>query len=475
MELLTKNISELRTAIDKEAIPVLSVAENFLAHIKKSNERTHAFCTLNDEYVLEQARALDLKRKKGGSLGPLFGVPIAIKDILYTKNLTTTFGSALYKDFVPDQDDIVVERLKAADAIIIGKTNTTEFGYSAASYNKIFPPTRNPWNTELTSGGSSAGSAVAVADYLSPGAMGSDGGGSIRVPAAFCGIYGFKPSAGIVPTYPTNRVTSPGISGWESLQVLGPLTRSVKDAALLMSVLAGPDARDRLSVPKLPVDWLATASHFMKGKRIGFSLDLGYLEIEPEIKAIVHTAIEAFAKASKATLKEIKETWEYSGVTFSKLIALDADITGLKTQIKEKGCEITPYLEGTLGTHVSADKCSRALMQRKTLYNRMQALMKEYDFIMTPVTAINPFPAEGGEPEMINGKKVRGNDWFGFCYPVNMTGQPAASLPAGITKAGLPVGLQIIGNHLCDYDVLLASYAYEAALPWEDRLKRKNG
>ena len=232
------------------------VTEAILMRMDRVNPVIGAFCTPAPDVARAQAKAVEADIMAGKSVGPLAGVPIGIKDLVYTKGIKTTSGSIVYKDFVPTEDDVVVERLKAAGAIILGKTNVPEFGYSGASYNLIFPPTNNPWNTEHTAGESSAGSGAAVAAGLGPMAIGSDGGGSVRIPASINGLFGLKGSMGRVPLYPgTKDETAPGASGWESLEHIGPLTRTVADGALMMSVIAsGPDDRDRRTIPN-DIQW----------------------------------------------------------------------------------------------------------------------------------------------------------------------------------------------------------------------------
>jgi aspartyl-tRNA(Asn)/glutamyl-tRNA(Gln) amidotransferase subunit A len=253
------------------------VTEAVLARMDKVNPVIGAFCTPAPDVARDQAKAVEADIMAGKSVGPLAGVPIGIKDLVYTKGIKTTSGSIVYKDYVPTEDDVVVERLKAAGAVIIGKTNVPEFGYSGASYNLIFPPTNNPWNTERTAGGSSAGSGAAVAAGIGPMAIGSDGGGSVRIPASINGLFGLKGSMGRVPLYPgTKDQTAPGASGWESLEHIGPLTRTVADGALMMSVVAsGPDDRDRRTIPN-NIKWADAVTGDIKGLRVAWTPDWGY-------------------------------------------------------------------------------------------------------------------------------------------------------------------------------------------------------
>jgi aspartyl-tRNA(Asn)/glutamyl-tRNA(Gln) amidotransferase subunit A len=242
--------SQIASRVTAGSLSPVDVAKTALSVLERLDPSLDAFCTPTPELALESARALEARIRRGDRVGRLAGVPVAIKDLVLTKGVRTTFGSKLYADFVPDEDDIVVERLKLADAIILGKTNASEFGYGGFGHNPLFPTTRNPWDMRLTPGGSSAGSAAAVASRICPIAIASDGGGSIRLPAAFCGLVGIKASMGRVPLWPGCRSENiPGASGWESIEHIGPLARTVLDAALMLEVIAGPDARDRWSLP----------------------------------------------------------------------------------------------------------------------------------------------------------------------------------------------------------------------------------
>ena len=259
----------------------------------------HAFCTPTPEVARTAARAVDAKIAAGEDAGVLGGVPIGIKDLVATKDILTVMGSPLYKDFVPDEDDIVVERLKAAGAVIIGKTNVPEFGYSGVGHNPVFPTTRNPWNTALTPGGSSAGSGASVAAGVAPFAIGSDGGGSVRIPSAHCGLFGMKASMGRVALYPGCRDERyPGVSSWESLEHIGPMSRTVADAALMLNVITGPDPRDRYSIPAADYDYVEATKGDIKGLRIAYSEDWGYAAVDPEVRRVVSEAVAAFEKRS---------------------------------------------------------------------------------------------------------------------------------------------------------------------------------
>lgn len=451
----------------------LSPVEVTLAHLASMEAlepRLNAFCTPTPEIALEMAKAVEADILAGRAVGPLAGVPVGVKDLICTKGIVTTSGSAIYRDFVPDEDDVVVERIKAAGAIILGKTNVPEFGCSGAGHNPIFPTTRNPWNTNLTSGGSSAGSGAAVASGMCPLALGSDGGGSIRIPAAHCGIYGLKASMGRVPLYPgTKDERYPGVSSWESLEHIGPMTRTVADAALMMSVLAGPDPRDRYTLPAAPYDWTQTVTGDIKGLKVGFSIDWGYAAVDPEVHRLVTAAAEAFETDLGCTVEEVDPGWEDPFGAFWGLVAMETDLKGMRELAKEHGSKMSPHLLAFLGTPWTAEDFTNALMTRKAVNNRMWRLMATYDLLLTPTLAVPPFPIDIQGPEKIDGRMVATTQWLAFTFPLNMTGQPAASIPAGFTPDGLPVCLQIIGRHLDDALVLKASAAFEAARPWMGR------
>src|SRR5579871_6343965 len=267
-----------------------------LTRIKRLEPRVNAFCVLAPERCMEQARAADRSVARGDALGALHGVPISIKDLICTADFPTVGGSRAYEGFVPEEDDVCVARVRRAGAIVIGKTNTPEFGYAGAGKNALFASTANPWDLTKTAGGSSAGSAAAVASGMGSLTIGSDGGGSIRGPASFCGLFGFKPAFGRVPLWPGCRDPRfPGMSSWETVEHLGPITRTVEDAALLMSVIAGPDPRDRHSLPSGDVDWIAAARRLPGRLRVAFTADFGFSVVDPEVRAIAAEAARVFA------------------------------------------------------------------------------------------------------------------------------------------------------------------------------------
>jgi len=443
------------------------VTEAVLRRMDVLEPHIHAFCTPTPEVARAAAKAVDAKIAAGEDPGALAGVPIGIKDLVATKDILTVMGSQLYRDFVPDEDDIVVERLKAAGAVIIGKTNVPEFGYSGVGHNPVFPATRNPWNLDMTSGGSSAGSGASVAAGVAPFAIGSDGGGSIRIPSALCGLYGMKASMGRVPLYPGCRDERyPGVSSWESLEHVDPMSRTVADSALMLSVITGPDPRDRYSIPAVDFDQSAATTESISGLRIAYSEDWGYAPVDPEVRRVVSEAAAVFEKDLGCTVERAHPGWQDPLPSFWTMVAGDTDLAGLRRMMKGRESEMSPHLVALLSHPWTAEDFTNAKMVRQMVCNRMWRFMANYDLLLTPTLAVPAFPLYMQGPEIIEGKMVASAAWLAFTFITNLTGQPAASIPAGFTKNGLPVGLQIIGRHLADRTVLAASGAFERARPW---------
>ncbi|MFL6660684.1 MAG: amidase, partial [Rhizobacter sp.] len=323
---LALGLAELAAAIRRREWRATEVVDHALRRIAAVDGGLHAFCTLDADAARAAAQAVDERLGAGHAVGPLAGVPVAVKDLICTRGLRTTFGSRLYANHVPEEDDVVVERLKAAGAVVVGKTNTSEFGYGAVGHNPLFPTTRNPWDPALTPGGSSAGSAAAVAARMVPLALGSDGGGSVRIPASLSGVFGIKPSWGRVPVYPGCRDERyPGISSWESLEHIGPLTRHAADAALALSVLAGPSERDRHSLPAESTDWSLPGIDTLRGRRIAWTADMGHAVVDPEVRAAVEDAARRLQAALGGTVAQRHPAIGPTQAMFETLVALDTD------------------------------------------------------------------------------------------------------------------------------------------------------
>ncbi len=462
----------LAANIRSKKLSPVEVVDAVIARMEKLEPILHAFCTPTPELARSTAKKLEKDIMAGRPVGPLAGVPVGIKDLVCTKGIKTVSGSWAYADFVPDEDDVVVERLKDAGAVILGKTNVPEFGYSGVGHNPVFPTTRNPWNTELTPGGSSAGSGAAVASGMGPFAIGSDGGGSVRIPSAHSGLYGMKASMGRVPLYPGAKDERyPGVSSWESLEHIGPMARTVADAALMLSVIAGPDDRDRHTLPKEEgFDWMKSLKGDLKGLKVAYTLDWGgYAPVDKRVRKIVTDAIKVFESDLGCVVEEAHPGWNNPYEAFWGMVARETDLRGMRVMEKKLGDKMTPHLRDFLKTEWTAEQFTDAMVQRKAVNNKMWRFMRKYDLLLTPTLAVPPFEVGIQGPTVIDGKEVEPFEWLHFTYPLNLTGQPAATVPAGWTDDGLPVGLQIIGRHLGDAMVLRASACFEAARPWKHR------
>ena len=433
----------------------------------------HAFATMTPDRALAAADAVDAAIARNEELGPLAGVPFSVKDLIFTAGVRTTMGSRLYRDFVPDQDDVVVARMAGAGAAMIGKTNTSELGFTASGANSLHPPTCNPWDLTLTPGGSSAGAAVAVATGMGPVALGSDGGGSIRIPAAFCGVVGFKPSMGRVPLYPGCRDERyPGASSFESVEHIGPLTRTVADAALIFDVIAGPDGRDRHSRPRDVASWRGALASPLERLRIAYAPDWGYATVDPVVRQIVDAAARVFETELGCIVEAATPGFDDPSPWLPALEALETDLSSLRDWTKGREEGLSPALLAMVHRRWTADEFSAALTSRKALCNRMASFMGRFNLLLTPTLAVPPFPMAFDEPGVIAGRPVAPGDWAPFTAVANLTGQPAISVPAGWTEGGLPIGLHIIGRHLDDTMVLRAAAAFEAVRPWSHRWPR---
>ncbi|MGE3288527.1 MAG: amidase [Pseudonocardia sp.] len=458
-----------RRIATKEISPV-EVVDAVLERLERLDPVLHMFTTVVPEQAREDAKRVEAALAAGEDVGPLGGVPTGVKDLIFTKGIRTASGSNAYADFVPDEDDVVVERIKAAGAVVIGKTQVPEFGYSGTGQTPLGPPTANPWNPQRTSGGSSAGSGAAVATGVGPFSLGSDGGGSIRIPASFCGLYGIKPTMGRVPLYPgTKDERYPGASGWESIEHIGPLSRTVADAALVLSVIAGYDDRDRLSITSDDVDWLGAVEGNLRGVRVAYSPDLGYAAVDPAVRAVVDRAAAVFERDLGCSVERDDPGWDDPYEALLPMILCETDLAGMRRLADELGDRMSPHLVDVLRVDWTAEQLTSAIMRRKAVTNASARFFRSYDLLLTPTLAVPPFEHGLQGPPVIEGREVDAFYWLSFTFPFNFTGQPAATVPAGFTDDGLPVGMQIIGRRREDALVLRASAAFEAAAPWRDR------
>jgi len=457
-ELCWMAAADLAAAIARRKISPVEVVDVVLARIE-ALERLNAYVTLDAEGARHAARAAERAvMRKGARLGPLHGVPFSVKDLVVTKGVRTTFGTPIYKDNVPTEDAPMVARLKAAGAIMIGKTNTPTFGWIGATHNPLFGATRNPWNLERTPGGSSGGAAAAVAAGLAPLAVGTDGGGSIRIPASFSGIYGLKPTFGRIPIHPPS-------AAW-SLSHVGPMARTVRDAALMLQVSAGPDERDASSLPAPGVDYVKALRGGVKGLRVAYSDTLGYAEVvDPEVREACGKAARAFRELG-CRVEEIDPGWPSPFAAWRAIFA-----GGIATRLASYTSERDKIDAGLLRIVDEALKSPptafvQAFFDRLAWLDHPRRLFEGYDLLLTPTLARPAFAVGLDNATEIAGRPVPEWAWSPFTYPFNLTGQPAASVPCGFTKGGLPIGLQVVGRRFDDATVLRASAAFEAARPW---------
>ena len=387
----------------------------------------------------------------------MHGLPIVIKDLVSTAGIRTTFGSPIYADHVPDQDDLIVERLRAAGAIILGKSNVPEFGAGSHTFNPVFGATRNPYDLTRSCGGSSGGAAVALATGMVPIADGSDLGGSLRNPASFCNVVGFRPSPGRVPSWPT-------LDAWSPLAVLGPMARSVGDAALLLSAIAGPDARAPIAIAEPPDRFAAPLDADFRGTRVAWSRNLGPLPRRAGRHA------DHRRPASGVRSAGLRGRGRRARLPRRRRHLPDAARLGdlprphRRLRLHRDRMKDTVIWNTEQGLALSGMDVSEAVAKRTELYERVHEFMQRYDFLVLPAAAVPPFPIEQPWVREIDGVAMHTYiDWMAVCYAITLTGLPAISVPAGFTSEGLPIGVQIVGRHQADFEVLQLAHAFETA------------
>jgi amidase len=462
-ELTQLTAIEIAEQVGSRALSASEVARSFLDRIAELNPAVNAVCTLNPE-ALAEAAAVDRHLAGGGARRPLEGVPFLVKDNLDTKGLRTTFGSRLMETNVPAENAICVDRLRAAGGVLVGKTNTPEFAHDIHTSNFIFGTTRNPWDLMVTAGGSSGGSGAAVAAGFSPLAVGTDLGGSIRIPASFNGLVGIRPSPGRVPFYPTDYA-------WDTLvpHLIGPLTVTVADAARMLSVMSGPDDRDPTSLPSPDFDLDAAASGraSLQGRRVALSVDLGgIVPVDPEVAALTRAAaarLEDLGCRVDEVVLDMSDLKDIiAGTRSFGMVARYAERYDRHKDLMTQ--QLRNQIEAAFEMDVRAVVRSERL--RTSYWRRICALMADYDYILTPACGAPPFRIDRPLPDTVGGRRVeRFYDVFLTTYAFSITGLPMISLPAGITAAGLPVGVQLMARRLRDDRAVEAGAAYAAAAP----------
>jgi aspartyl-tRNA(Asn)/glutamyl-tRNA(Gln) amidotransferase subunit A len=452
--------STMATAIKKKKVSPVEVVKAILARIERLNPTLNAFVTLTPEQALKDARAAERAvMRKGATLGRLHGVPFSTKDLVITKGIRTTFGTRLYADNVPAEDAPTVERMMAAGAIQLGKTNTPMLGWIGATHNLVFGVTSNPWNLDRTPGGSSGGASAAVAAGLGPLAIGTDGGGSIRIPSALAGIFGHKPTYGLVPVYPFS-------AAW-SLSHIGPMTRTVEDAALMLTVCAGHDERDASSLAGPPIDYVKALKGSLAGLRVAYSADLGFARhVDPEVKQATQKAAKRFRELG-CRVDEVALTWPSPKDAWLAIFCGGIGAR-LAPSLAERRADIDPGLVTLIEESLrwSSTRYVEAWFERLAWADHPRRLFQRYDLLLTPTTACPAFKVGLDNPTEIASTAVEPYDWIPFTYPFNMTGHPAASVPCGFTGDRLPIGLQIVGRLRDDALVLRAAAAFERMQPW---------
>jgi amidase len=450
-ELCFTPASKLARLVHRRDLSVSELMKAFIAQIERVNPKVNAIVTFLPEQALRAASAMDRKRAKP----PLAGLPIAHKDLVPTRGIRTTFGSLVYENHVPQENHLIVDRLAAAGAILIGKTNTPEFGSGSQTFNRVFGATRNPYDLSKTCGGSSGGAAAAVASGMLPFADGSDLAASLRNPGNYCNVIGFRPTPGRVPNWPS-------ANAWDTLSVMGAMARTAGDCALLMSAMAGPDARAPTSISEPGSVFARPLARSFKKVRVAWSRDLGGLPMDPRVSAVLESQKRVF-KDLGCVVEEAEP--DFAGATeafetqraLSYLARFGALLEKHRDKLKD---DVIWNIEQ--GRRLAPEQIARAASLRSELFHRMRAFLEKHEFLLCPVNQLPPFPVEWEWPREVAGVKM-GNylDWMKSCYYITITSHPALSVPAGFTADGLPVGLQIVGRYRDDVGVLQLAHAFE--------------
>jgi Asp-tRNA(Asn)/Glu-tRNA(Gln) amidotransferase A subunit family amidase len=462
-ELIDMDAMELVSLIRARKLSPLEAMEMTLERIDSVNPLVNAFVSLRREEAIREAKEMTEALASGADPRPLAGVPIGIKDLEDVKGMVTSFGSIPYRNNVAQHDSVQVARLKAAGAIVVGKTNTPEFGFTGFTKNRLYGVTRNPWNTDRTPGGSSGGSAAAVAARMVPVATGSDAGGSIRIPASYSGCFGLKTSFGRVPLGP-----SPFLQMYR-MWTLGPLTRTVRDAALYLDCVSGYHPSDPDSLPCPSGSFLEALDRCPKELRIAFSPTLGYARVQKDVMERVEQGVKCFEDMGhrvelwKGEFPDVGDTWSF--LWNAELYGILH--RGLDQNRKDMGKTLVQSLD--LAKGVSLREEIEAQKIRTTLNRILWDLFDRFDLMLTPTMPTEAFSAGGPPPAQVDGHPIPLLGAVAFTYPFNLSGHPAASVPAGLTKSGLPAGLQIIGPRHREDLVLQTAYAFEKRKPWNEQ------
>jgi amidase len=448
---------EMARLIRGRKLSAREILADHLKQIERVNLKVNAIVTLVPELAEKAAAKADEMQARGLQLGPLHGLPVAHKDVRETRAIRTTYGSPLYRDFVPTENDLVVERLQAAGAITLGKTNTPEFGAGSQTFNTVFGATRNPWDLTRTCGGSSGGAAVALACGMVPVADGSDMGGSLRNPAAFCNVVGFRPAVGRVPD-------PKAACAWSTLSTAGCLGRSVADLSFVLSAIAGPDPRAPLSINEPGAGFARPLDRDFKGTRIAWFKHLSGVPFDPEVRCVVD-AHRATFESLGCIVEQVEPDFAPAEISFRTLRAWNAAIA-YGAQFRDRPDAFKDTLRGEIeeGLRLTGTRLACAEIARGQLWRAFQAFLEKYEYFVLPTTQLPPFDVALPYPTEIAGVTLTNYiDWMKSCWYISATGNPAASVPAGFTPAGLPVGIQIVGRDKADFAVLQMAHAFEQA------------
>lgn len=448
---------EMRDAIARRDVSPVEIMQATLARIERHDAKLNCFATYAPELAMDAARKAELEQMSGGPCGPLHGVPISVKDLIAVKDVKLAFGSRAMADNVAAADAPSVERIRRAGACFVGKTTTSEFGCKAVGDSPLTGITRNPWDTTKTPGGSSCGAAASVASGMTPFALGTDGGGSIRVPASLTGLFGIKANFGRVPVYP--------VAATPTLAHVGPLARTVRDAALLLGVVSGHDRRDAFGVDGPVPDYLGACDRPARGMRVAWSRTLGYAKPDAEVADIAERAARTFTdfgcevvEVDTVLDRDPVDLWVsefYAGVGVR-----------LKKQLTEQHAMLDPAVADVLKDALAqtSEEYYAKVFRRYELREKLRVFFDRFDLLLTPTLPCAAFDVGLNMPPQHADRNIV--SWVYYTYPFNLTGQPAASIPAGMTRGGLPVGLQMVARINHETDIFRAAAAYEAARPW---------
>ncbi|MEX0985413.1 MAG: amidase [Actinomycetota bacterium] len=457
-DLCDRTATELARMLRSREVSARDVLDAHLARIEETNPAINAIVTVVPERAMDEAREADERLARGEAAGPLHGLPIAIKDLVQTAGIRTTFGSPIFADNVPATDDLLVQRVRAAGAVVIGKTNTAEWGAGSHTFNEVFGLTRNPYDRERSAGGSSGGAAAALATGMVPIADGSDLGGSLRNPASFCNVVGFRPSAGRVPTWPS-------IDTRDDLSVDGPMGRTVDDVAFLLSAIAGPDDRVPISRPEPGSVFTPPIEAAVTGTRIAWAPACGgTMPVEPEVVAVIDAArpvFEALACTTEDAFPDLRGAREAFLTLRAQMFA--AALGPLLEHHRDR-MKATVVWNIEMGLGQSAGDIAAAQAHRSVIDERTAAFFERFDAIAMPVSQVPPFPAELEYPNSVAGASMQTYlDWMESCWAISVTGLPAISVPCDFTDQGLPVGIQLVGRRWDDLGLLRLAKAFEEA------------